>query len=505
MAEALSGGMAVNGAAAAGAGSGAAGAPLRPLVIDLDGTLLRTNILVECALAYLRREPLALLHILFWLFQGRARLKQELACRALVDPKLLPFDAALHAYITAERARGRKVYVATAADAGIARAVAALHGPFEDVLASDGVINLKGRRKAEALARLFPQGFAYAGDSRADIPVWSRADEIIAVGRPRFTAHAAGSLGAGHGKPSLVFPTPAMLPALVACARPHQWAKNLLVVAPAILGGVVLDTSRMLDVALAFAALCIVASSTYILNDLWDVADDRRHWSKCHRPIASGRLPMAAAAGAVPTGLAAGFALGALVGPSTVAALAAYTALTVAYSLALKRVPILDVVVLASLFTTRLVLGTLAAAVAPSPWLLVFSMFLFGSLCFAKRYVEVERWKERGAGTTTSRGYETRDTPILLVLGAGTGVASIVTLVLYVMFDAFRHDLYASAGWLWAFPLILFLWLARIWLVAGRGRLDDDPVAFALNDGPSLMLGAALVGAFVLAWSGVLS
>ncbi|MFC6051034.1 prenyltransferase, partial [Methylobacterium hispanicum] len=188
----------------------------------------------------------------------------------------------------------------------------------------------------------------------------------------------------------------------------------------------------------------------------------------------------------------------------TVAALAAYTALTVAYSLALKRVPILDVVVLASLFTTRLVLGTLAAAVAPSPWLLVFSMFLFGSLCFAKRYVEVERWKERGAGTTTSRGYETRDTPILLVLGAGTGVASIVTLVLYVMFDAFRLDLYASAGWLWAFPLILFLWLARIWLVAGRGRLDDDPVAFALNDGPSLMLGAALVGAFVLAWSGVL-
>lgn len=475
-----------------------AGTKSLPLVVDLDGTLLRTNILFECALAYLRHYPLGVVMIVIWLIQGRARLKQELARMGLLDPKLLPHNEALSTYLAAERAQGRKIYVATAADGVLARAVAECHGPFEGVLASDGHINLKGRHKAEALARLFPEGFAYAGDSRADFPVWSRASEVIAVGRARFT----GSASRRFDKPSLEFPTPGMLPALIACARPHQWAKNALVIAPAILGGVATDPSRMFDVVLATLALCIIASSTYVLNDLWDVADDRRHWTKCRRPIASGRLPVAAAAGAVPFGLALGFGIGLLAGPGIVLALAAYTLLTIAYSLVLKRIPIVDVVVLAGLFTVRLVLGTVAAGVAPSPWLLVFSMFLFGSLCFAKRFVELERWKSHSDAKVTSRGYEVGDGPLLLVLGAGTGIASILTLVLYVIFDAYKRDLYTNAAWLWAFPIILFLWFARVWLVASRGQLHDDPVEFALNDGPSIMLGAALLGAFLLAWSG---
>ncbi|MFE1601552.1 UbiA family prenyltransferase [Methylobacterium sp. ID0610] len=476
-------------------------APAAPLVVDLDGTLLRTNILFECALAFLRRNPLGVFSILYWLMQGRARLKQELARRVLLDPKLLPLNEAFYTYLAGERARGRKTYLATAADGTMARAVAECYGPFDGVLASDGVINLKGRHKAEALARAFPNGFAYAGDSRADYPIWSLADEVIAVGGARFTGAASQRLG----KSVMRFPTPAMLPALLECARPHQWAKNALVVAPAVLGGVATDPSRMLHVLVACAALCVVASSTYIINDLWDVSDDRRHWSKCRRPIASGRLPVAAAAGFVPFGLGLGFALGALVGPAVVAALLGYTVLTVAYSLSLKRVPLLDVLVLAGLFTLRLILGTVAASVPPSPWLLVFSMFLFGSLCFAKRYIEVERWRERGEGKVTSRGYETGDGPLLLALGIGTGIASTVTIVLYVIFDAFRHDLYGNADWLWAFPVILFLWFSRIWLAASRRQLDDDPVAFALNDAPSIMLGAALLGAFVLAWAGVLA
>ncbi|ACL60436.1 UbiA family prenyltransferase [Methylobacterium nodulans] len=472
-----------------------------PLVVDLDGTLLRTNLLFECALAFLRLNPLGVIAIVYWLIRGRARLKQELARRVLLDPKLLPLNEAFYDYLAAERARGRKTYLATAADGAIARAVAECYGPFDGVLASDGVINLKGRRKAEALARAFPQGFAYAGDSRADYPIWSLADEVIAVGGARFTGNASHRFG----KAVISFPTPAMLPALLECARPHQWAKNLLVVAPAVLGGVATDPARMLQVLLACAALCVIASSTYVLNDLWDVADDRRHWSKCRRPIACGRLPVAAAAGFVPFGLSLGFALGALVGPAVVAALLGYTLLTVAYSLSLKRVPILDVLVLASLFTLRLVLGTVAAAVPPSPWLLVFSMFLFGSLCFAKRYIEVERWRDRGEGKVSSRGYMASDGPLLLALGTGTGIASTVTIVLYIIFDAFRHDLYGNVAWLWAFPVILFLWFSRIWLAAARRELDDDPVAFALNDVPSILLGAALLGAFVLAWAGVLA
>jgi 4-hydroxybenzoate polyprenyltransferase/phosphoserine phosphatase len=471
-----------------------------PLVVDLDGTLLRTNLLLECALAFLRHNPLGLFSMISWLVRGRACLKQELARRVPLDLKLLPINESFYAYLAAERARGRKTYLATAADGELARAVAQCYGPFDGVLASDGTINLKGRRKAERLVDIFPEGFSYAGDSRADLPVWSCAEEVIAVGGAGVTGRAAR-----FGKPVITFSTPAMLPALAECARPHQWAKNLLVVAPAVLGGVATDPSRMLHVLIAFAALCILASSTYILNDLWDVTDDRRHWSKRHRPIASGRLPVAAAASAVPFGLAFGFAIAALVGAAVAATLLAYTLLTVAYSLSLKRVPILDVMVLAGLFTLRLVLGTVAAAVAPSPWLLVFSMFLFGSLCFAKRFIEVERWKERGEARVASRGYEAADSPLLFALGIGTGIASTLTIVLYVIFDAFRHDLYGNPNWLWAFPVILFLWCCRIWLAAARRQLDDDPVAFALNDRPSLLLGAALLSAFVLAWSGPLT
>ncbi|GJD99770.1 UbiA family prenyltransferase [Methylobacterium isbiliense] len=467
-----------------------------PLVVDLDGTLLRTNLLFECVLAFLRLRPLGLFLMLGWLARGRAHLKQELARRIPLDPKLLPVNEEFYAYLTAERARGRRTYLATAADAEYACAIAAYYGPFDGVLASDGTVNLKGQRKAERLADAFPEGFSYAGDSRADEPVWSHAAEVIAVGGTRITGRAAK-----FGKPVITFLTPAVLPALAECARPHQWAKNLLVLAPAVLGGVADDPSRMLRVLIALAALCIIASSTYILNDLLDVADDRRHWSKRQRPIASGRLPVAVAAGAVPLGLAVGFALGALVGPAVVATLLVYTLLTVAYSLSLKRMPIVDVMVLAGLYTLRLVLGTVAAAIAPSLWLLVFSMFLFGSLCFAKRFIEVERWKERGEARVANRGYEAVDSPLLFALGIGTAIASTVTIVLYIIFDIFPHDLYRHAGWLWAFPVILFLWSCRIWLAAGRHQLDDDPVAFALNDRPSLLLGAALLSAFVLAWS----
>ncbi len=271
---------------------------------------------------------------------------------------------------------------------------------------------------------------------------------------------------------------------------------------PAILGGVLSNPNAMLACAVSFAALCLTASSTYIMNDLWDLEEDRKHWSKCKRPIASGKLPVSTALAAIPIGLAAGAVLATAVAPEVGLVLLGYVMLTMAYSFFLKRVPVLDVIVLAGLFTIRLLLGIVSAGVFASPWLLVFSMFLFTSLCFAKRFVEVERAAERGQTALASRGYIAKDSPLIFALGLGTGIASIIIMVLYIMFDAFRQTFYGDTTWLWAFPVIIFLWFARVWLVATRGELNDDPVAFAVNDVPSIMLGGAMLTAFLLAWSG---
>jgi 4-hydroxybenzoate polyprenyltransferase len=291
--------------------------------------------------------------------------------------------------------------------------------------------------------------------------------------------------------------------AIVLSARPHQWAKNALVFVPAILSGDIGRRDVFLTTVLSFAALCLVASAMYIINDVWDVSHDRRHWSKKLRPIASGALPIPTALLIAAIGLALGLLLGFRAGPEAGRIVLGYLALTLAYSFYLKRVPVLDVAVLAGLFTLRLVLGIESADVYASPWLLAFSMFLFSSLCFAKRYVEVQGAANRGIASASGRGYQAEDGPLLFSLGVSTSTSSVVIMVLYVMFDAFQRTFYGNTAWLWAFPLILFLWTSRIWLLAVRGQLDDDPVAFAVRDEVSYVLGLALFAAFLLAWAGI--
>jgi 4-hydroxybenzoate polyprenyltransferase len=285
--------------------------------------------------------------------------------------------------------------------------------------------------------------------------------------------------------------------------RPHQWAKNALVFVPLILAGLVSHVDAVYATACAFLALGLVASSTYLVNDIWDLADDRSHWSKRNRPLASGRLPLATALTAVPIGLFAGLAVASLAGPATVAVVLIYLAVTLLYSFALKRIPVLDGFVLASLFTLRLGAGIVASGAPPSPWLLVFAMFLFASLSFAKRHTEVARVIERGGTEVRGRGYKAMDLPLIMGIGMATGVAAVLIMVLYIINDAFRQSFYGNTAWLWGFPSILFLFVCRIWLKCGRGELHDDPVAFAVTDRPSLALGAALMVCFALAWSGV--
>ena len=349
------------------------------------------------------------------------------------------------------------------------------------------------------LTEAFPDGFAYAGDSRADVPVWKAARESLVVNPTPAVLRAARSVR----EPVKIFERPrAGFRFAAKVLRLHQWAKNGLIFTPLMLGGLLFDMQAWVLAAAGFLALSLLASATYLLNDLFDLADDRRHWSKRDRPLASGRLKIAHALMLIPAGMVAAYAIAAWIGPIAIAFLTTYLALTLAYSFSLKKIELLDAAVLATLFTVRLGFGVALAGVAFSPWLLVFSMFLFLSLSFAKRHVEVTRMEARGRTQAAGRGYKAGDGPMVAMIGAASGLAAVQVMVMYVMNEAYTAGPYAQPLMLWAVPPILFLWIARIWLLAQRGELDDDPVAFAVKDGPSLLMGAVLGMVFLAALVG---
>ncbi len=291
-----------------------------------------------------------------------------------------------------------------------------------------------------------------------------------------------------------------IFPSLVEAMRLHQWAKNLLVFAPLILAGKTESLEAWTNCLLGFLALGILASSTYLLNDVADIESDRRHWSKRDRALARGDLPVPVAIAVGGIGVLISFALAATVNSHATFVLVIYAASTAAYSLGLKRVPVLDVFLLAFLFTLRLVYGVYLAEVAASPWLLVFSMFLFTSLSLAKRQTEIRRTAALGNDRIDGRGYVASDLTFVFGLGVAAAAGAVLIMVLYLIHEAFVAGFYRSPLLLWSMPAIMFLWLGRVWLLAGRNVLDDDPLWFAVRDNVSLALGASMVVAFISAW-----
>ncbi len=470
-----------------------------PLLIDLDHTLIRTDLLMETALSYVASNPLRVAMPVLWALQGRAHLKRKLAESADLDPELIPVNEDVVALATEAKREGRQVYLVTASDELLAEKMATRFPFLDGIFSSDGTRNLKGNHKAALINERFPDGYDYVGDSAADLYVWRNARKVIAIAPDKATLRKVQALE----KPTTIIEGTSTLRALIKAARLHQWAKNTLIFVPAILSGTIVDPNILLRCTIAFLALGLVALGTYLVNDLLDINHDRRHWSKRFRPIAAGHLPIGTAIFAAAVSIVAGLAIGTIVGLGVLAALTAYLVLTLAYSIHIKRLPILDVTVLATLFTLRLAIGIAATGVFASPWLLVFSMALFTSLSIAKRNTELQRTAEKGDTIVPGRGYVTSDAPLVLGLGLATGTASVLILVLFLIFDAFERDIYTNPHWLWLFPVIIFLWIGRIWLISQRGQLNDDPVAFALKDRQSLVLGTIMVVAFTLAWLGV--
>ncbi|MBG0792655.1 UbiA family prenyltransferase [Methylocystis sp. H62] len=468
-----------------------------PLVLDLDGTLVTTDTLHEALLLLFKRDWSKAWRVRFWTLKGRAVVEQKLAeVVTEEDINRFPINLALQEFAEREAGLGREIVLATAADRAIAEKIQKRFSFISKVISSDGRANMRGRAKAEELRRLYPNGFIYAGDSYPDIHVWRHSlGAVFAGASPRLflRVREVADIMAS-------FPRRALgLDGLRRGLRLHQWAKNALIFVPLILGGKAMDLIAWIHALEAFLALSLLASATYLLNDLWDLHEDRQHWSKKHRPIASGELPIALSVGLIVACCIAalGLALGA--GAGCVGMLALYLALSLSYSFRLKREPIIDVFLLATLFTMRLAIGVVVTEVAFSPWLIVFSMFIFLSLSLAKRQTEITRMAAHGQEAAPGRGYKASDAPFVLATGVATMMAAVLIMVIYLIEDAFPKGFYKHPDFLWGFAVIIFLWLARVWLLCHRGQLRDDPVAFALKDRLSLCYAAAMGAIFIAA------
>lgn len=470
-----------------------------PLCVDLDGTLVATDTLHELALGLLRERPALVFALPFWLVGGRASLKARLSQEVALEVRDLPYREPVLEAIREARDAGRETVLVTAADRAVAEAVASEVGLFDRVLASDGADNLKGETKAQSLAAAFGEGaFEYLGDATADLPVWAAAGGASPVAPSERLLERARAQG----------PVRRVLGARVSgrerqkewrrALRLHQWVKNALVFLPLIASHSFFEPALALRALLAFICFGLVASGTYVWNDLLDLPADRCHREKRRRPFASGRLPLASGIAAVPVLVGGGFALAALtLGAPFTGWLAIYALLTVAYSLWIKRVAIADVVVLSAFYALRVIAGGAAVGITPSPWLLGFCLFFFLNLAFLKRYADLS-----SAGPFESpgrRGYRREDGSILRALGPASGYMAVAILALYIQSEEVEL-LYANPTLLWlTTPLVVF-WFARAWLFAHRGELHHDPVVFAIRDPGSWWVALAGV-AVVLAAS----
>jgi 4-hydroxybenzoate polyprenyltransferase/phosphoglycolate phosphatase-like HAD superfamily hydrolase len=469
----------------------------RTIVVDLDGTLINSDALVESFFIFFRLHPLRIFEVFYWLLHGKAFLKRRLADEITLEVDLLPYNKDLLAWLGQQRTTGASVVLATASDLRIARKVAEHLGFFDEVFGTDK-INLSSKNKRDVLIHRYGEyGYEYVGNSSADFLVWDTANVIHIVNPERGVLKTVSKLG----RVGMVFQRNSnYFKVLFKAFRMHQWVKNILIFVPLISSHRIMEAQLAQQGLLAFLAFGICASSVYLLNDLLDLPDDRRHPTKFKRPLASGLLPVLHALIYIPVFLISSFLLAICFLPlQFTVVLVAYYLLTLGYSLWLKRVVMLDVIVLAMLYTLRVLAGATAMALMATFWILAFCIFIFLSLAFVKRYTELRDARHKGKSEKASgRGYYPADFELLASLGSSSGYISVLVLALYIN-DATSGVLYKSPEWMWAAcPLMLF-WLSRIWLLAHRGQMHDDPIVFAIRDSVSRWVGLGFVLVFVMA------
>ena len=479
-----------------------------PLCVDLDGTLVKSDTLLDTVIVLARQSPRSLLEFPLWIGEGKAAFKRKVSTVAAIDVVHLPYNKPLLEYLRQQHSAGREIYLATGADTLLAERVAAHLGIFTGVLASDGNVNLTGHNKLAAFKERFPQGFCYIGNARPDLPLLMDCLDPMVANPHRGLLRGLRSAGV---RPVETF-TDAASPvkAWLRAIRLHQWAKNTLIFLPVLLAHV-RAMGPIVAALLAFLSFGLAASATYILNDLLDLEADRHHPRKRHRPFASGDISPIAGVATILVFLASSLAIAFLL-PRALSALSPqfpwngqggflewlviYAVSTTAYSLRLKRMVLVDVIVLSGLYTIRILAGSAAAGVMVSPWLAAFSIFFFLSLAFVKRFAELESMRIRsevaGTNAVKGRGYRVSDLEQIRSFGTASGCASVVIFALYIGNEV-AIGLYPHHTRLWLLVPVLLLWLFRLWLQASRGELHEDPVVYAITDKRSLLLGVVVV------------
>ncbi|MFT5481771.1 MAG: 4-hydroxybenzoate polyprenyltransferase/phosphoserine phosphatase [Halieaceae bacterium] len=467
-----------------------------PLIVDLDGTLLNTDMMVESLLAVLKKNLLLIFVMPVWLLQGRARFKRELAARVQVDAVTLPYNSEVLERLQLEKSAGRTLILATGSDSALAQPIAEHLQIFDRVMASDGLCNLTREHKRTALVTEYGEGgYDYLGNSSADIPVWASARHSLVVAAPGTLQRLSR-----HTRFDEVFSLPAAgFKVWLRALRVHQWLKNLLLFIPLILAHNQGAAELLPLVVFAFLTFSLCSSAVYVINDLMDLPNDRRHPSKCRRPFASGALSVFSGLFLAPSLLLIVVLMLSQQPVAFIQVTALYFILTCGYSLVLKRIVIVDVLTLAMLYTLRIIAGGAVVGLVVSFWLLAFSMFIFMSLALLKRYAELlEVPEDGGAIAVSGRGYSTRDAGFLSTLGAASGYSSVVVMALYINSDVVMQ-MYSAREVLWFVCPVLLFWISHMWFSAHRGRMHEDPIVFAVKDAVSLLSAGALALLFYLA------
>ncbi|TNC82675.1 MAG: UbiA family prenyltransferase [Oleiphilus sp.] len=452
-----------------------------PLVVDLDKTLVRTDTLVEAILLLIKARLLYLFALPFWLLSGKSRFKSEINARISIPVELLNYNQELIQYLKDQKQKGRRIVLATASHIDVAKRVAEHLQLFDQVLASDDKRNLKGKTKLAEIQKTLGPAFSYAGDANADIPIWNAATSVILVDtsakiEQRYRHDNKLELSIRHPSTSLK--------EWIKAFRVHQWVKNALVFVPLIML-FAFETSMILNTCLAALAFSLLASATYLFNDLFDLFSDRAHRTKQYRPLPAGRISIEQAIMAM---LGMGFLsliIALQVNTLFLLILLTYLVMTVSYSLILKRYVLLDTIMLSLLYTIRIVAGSAAIGTATSEWLLAFSVFMFLSLALVKRCSELVVLKASEKESSRGRDYRVSDLAVLWPLGVGSAITSVAIFCQYISNPAIQVR-YSSPGLLWLAAPALIYWLSRLWIKTSRGEMHDDPIVYAFSNKGSL-------------------
>lgn len=457
-----------------------------PVCVDLDGTLIHTDLLIESFFLLVKQNPLNLFLVVWWLLGGKAKLKANIAQRVNLNAQALPYNHALLAWLKTQKQAGREIWLCTASDKRLAQAVVDHTAVFDGLIASDGQTNMAGGNKASALvARFGEKGFDYCGNASVDLDVWARARRAVVVSASASLVQKA----AAQCEVAATFEPPAGgLKVMAKALRVHQWAKNVLIFVPMLAAHRFDTVSDWVQGLGAFMAFSLCASSVYLLNDMLDLEADRQHKTKCKRPFAAGSLSLVFGLLMAPTLLLMAGLICLMLAPKFALVLAFYYLFTLAYSFDLKRRVMVDVLSLAGLYTIRIVAGAAALAIPLSFWLLLFAIFLFLSLALIKRYAELDALRRQGKMKAMGRGYQVEDLAMLQSLGASAGYLSVLVMALYLNSPDVSR-MYTEPRALWALMPVMLYWTSRMWMQTHRGYMHDDPLVFAFKDRMSQLTG----------------